>query len=118
MTERCVLPGFLLALVGFGLSGCLLRTDAVVSIKNVSAHDLDHVVLEAGGDRVELDQLVSGARHTLRPNVTGDSSVRIVYREGDASIVCEGDVYLTNNMHVVVEAEIGGGVCRVADVTR
>lgn len=108
----------LLLLSGLGTSGCVLRTDTTVEIQNVSARGLLDVVLEAGGDRVEVEHLAPGSRHIFRPEVSGDSGVRIMYVEAGRSKSCEGDVYLTNNMYARIEAEIGGGVCRVVDVTR
>ncbi|WNH52304.1 hypothetical protein [Stenotrophomonas oahuensis] len=101
----------------FFLSGCDMLTPTVVTVHNTGTRRLENVQLEAGGDTVQLGAMEPAKSRTVRPKVTRDSALRIAYRQGSMSYVCDGDVYFTNNMKVKVEAEIGYGKCRVVDVT-
>jgi hypothetical protein len=115
----CLQSGKLLffSLFAFMLSGCSWLTGAVVVIKNTGPDVLDQVRLEVGGGVVNVPALQVGESAVVKPEIMGDSSLRIVYLEKGLSVTCDGDVYFTNNMRVRVNVEIGGGVCRVIDVT-
>ena len=99
------------------MSGCHWVGGAVVTVKNVGAGPLHQVQVEVGGAIVDVGQLGVGESVKLRPKIKADSAVRILYVDGGRAVSCDGDVYFTGNIYVVAEAEIGGGVCRVADVT-
>ena len=99
------------------LGGCDSFTAAEVKVINAGPDKLDNIQIEAGGDTITLTALESSKSKTVRPNVTHDSSLRIRYREGSSTFICEGDVYFTNGMRVKIEAEIGNGKCQVLDVT-
>ncbi len=107
----------IVAVLAFSASACGWLTGAVVTVENVGAHQLDQIRLEVGGGTVEIKSLDAGEKVSVRPEINGDSSLRIHYRQSNEDAVCDGDVYFTNNLRVRVEAEIGGGVCRVVDVT-
>lgn len=100
-----------------GLSGCQSLAGAVVSVKNVGTQRLDDIALDVGGRTVAVTSLPVGEERTVQPDVIRDSSLRITYSEAGKTVVCEGDVYFTNNLRVRVTADIGGGTCRVLDIT-
>lgn len=99
------------------LGGCDSLTAAEVKVHNAGTEKLENVQLEAGGDTIILSALESNTSKTVRPKVIRDSSLRISYKEGSSTSICEGDVYFTNSMRVKIEAEIGNGKCKVLDVT-
>lgn len=57
-----------------------------------------------------------GESRVVKPEVATDSSLLLTYYESSVRVVCYGDVYFTNNLHVKVEADVGGGVCRIAEI--
>lgn len=115
---RSATRGLLVAvLMMLCMSGCHWVGGAVVTVKNVGAGPLHQVQVEVGGVIVDVGQLGVGESVKLRPKIKADSALRILYVDGGRAVACDGDVYFTNNIYVVAEAEIGGGVCRVADVT-
>lgn len=99
------------------MTGCDWPAGAVVVVKNVGPHQLDQIQLDVGGSRVELAPLAGGKKRVVRPKVKGDSSLRIRYREQQRDVICDGDVYFSNNLRVSVNVDIGGDACRVVDVT-
>lgn len=113
-TTRGLLVAVLMMLC---MSGCHWVGGPVVTVKNVGASPLHQVQVEVGGAIVDVGQLGVGESVKLRPEIKADSAVRILYVDGGRAVSCDGDVYFTGNIYVVAEAEIGGGVCRVADVT-
>ncbi|MCR8714890.1 hypothetical protein [Stenotrophomonas indicatrix] len=103
--------GFLLLVV----SGCSWLESSKVTVMNVGPGSIDDVELEVGGYVIQMGEIGAGGSKAVTPKVSGDSSLRISYAEGDALVVCDGDVYFTNNLAVRVEVAIGGGVCRVLE---
>ncbi|WP_421568660.1 hypothetical protein [Stenotrophomonas sp. PD6] len=105
------------AVVALSVSACGWLAGAVVTIENVGVHPLDQIRLEVGGGIIEIESIAAGEKLLIKPDIKGDSSLRINYRDNEENVVCDGDVYFTNNLRVRVEVEIGGGVCHVVDVT-
>lgn len=101
----------------FFMNGCQWLGGAVVFVENTGARAIDHVQVVVGGGIVELGQLGPGASRRLTPEIKADSAIRIRYVDEGKALNCDGDVYVTANMHIRVEVEIGGGACRVVDVT-
>lgn len=99
------------------LGGCGWMTDSTIVVRNVGPSKVEKIQLEVGGGVITVHALASGDSVKIKPKITGDSTLRIRYYEGVDSVVCDGDVYLTNNMRARIEAEIGGGTCKVVDVT-
>jgi hypothetical protein len=101
----------------FFMNGCQWLGGAVVSVENTGTRAIDQVQVEVGGGVVELGQLAPGASRRLTPEIKADSAIRIRYVDEGKALTCDGDVYFTGNIYIRVEVEIGGGACRVADVT-
>lgn len=113
MLRRSVLPVAVLT-----ISACGWLTDTVVVVKNVGAHRIDTVLVDAGGRVDEIGSINADAQVSVTPAIKQDSSVSVRYLEAGREVACHGDVYLTQNLQARIEVEIGKGVCKVTDVTR
>ncbi|WP_180866739.1 hypothetical protein [Stenotrophomonas maltophilia] len=76
-------------------------------------HDIS---LEVGGGAVDLRAIPVGESRAAKPEIAADSSLVVTYYENNAHVVCYGDVYFTNNLYVKDEEDVGGGICRMAEV--
>lgn len=99
-----------------GLQGCDWLSDPVIVVKNVERDVIHDISLEVGGGAVDLGAIPAGESRAAKPEIAADSSLVVTYYENNARVVCHGDVYFTNNLYVRVEADVGGGVCRIAEV--
>lgn len=99
-----------------GLQGCDWLSDPVIVVKNVERDVIHDISLEVGGGVVDLGAIPVGESRAAKPEIAADSSLVVTYYENNARVVCYGDVYFTNNLYVKVEAGVGRGVCRIAEV--
>ncbi|WP_313300852.1 hypothetical protein [Stenotrophomonas sp.] len=102
--------------LSLGLQGCDWLSDPVIVVKNVGRDVIYDVSLEVGGGVVGVGSISVGESRVVKPEVAADSSLLVTYYENNVRVVCQGDVYFTNNLHVKVEADVGGGVCRIGEV--
>lgn len=102
--------------ISLGLQGCDWFSDPVIVVKNVGRDVIHGISLEVGGGAVDLVAIPVGESRAAKPEVAVDSSLVVTYYENNARVVCYGDVYFTNNLYIKVEADVGGGVCRIAEV--
>lgn len=86
-----------------------------MALENVGPGPVNDVTLDVGGHLPHVGEIPAGKSKSVAPKVRGDSSLRVSYAEGGVSVVCDGDVYFTNNLAVKADVEIGGGVCRVTE---
>ncbi|HIE5353888.1 TPA: hypothetical protein ACXNP2_000441 [Stenotrophomonas maltophilia] len=91
-------------------------SDPVIVVKNVERDVIHDISLEVGGGVVDLGAIPVGESRAAKPEIAADSSLVVTYYENNARVVCYGDVYFTNNLYVKVEAGVGRGVCRIAEV--
>ncbi|MDI9272377.1 hypothetical protein [Stenotrophomonas sp. PFBMAA-4] len=108
--------GLVFLVLGVGLQGCTWFSDPVIVVRNVGAAEIHDVALEVGGGVIAVESISAGKKIRASPEVTMDSSLRITYVENGGKVACDGDVYFTNNLYVKVEADVGGGVCRIREV--
>lgn len=102
--------------LSLGLQGCDWLSDPVIVVKNVGRGVIYGVSLEVGGGVVGVGSIPVGESRVVKPEVATDSSLLVTYYESSVRVVCHGDVYFTNNLYVRVEADVGGGVCRIAEI--
>ena len=102
--------------ISLGLQGCDWLSDPVIVVKNVGRDVIHDISLEVGGGAIDLGTIPASESRAAKPEVAADSSLVVTYYENNARVVCCGDVYFTNNLYVKVEADVGGGVCRIAEI--
>lgn len=102
--------------LSLGLQGCDWLSDPVIVVKNVGLDVIYDVSLEVGGGVVGVGSISFGESRVVKPEVAADSSLVVTYYENNVRVVFHGDVYFTNNLHVKVEADVGGGGCRIGEV--
>jgi len=100
----------------FGVQGCGWFSDPEIIVRNVGGVDVYDVKLEVGGGVVEVGSILVGESRRVNPKIVMDSSLLVFYVENGKDLVCHGDVYFTNSLYVKVEADVGGGVCRIREV--
>ncbi|QKW57715.1 hypothetical protein [Stenotrophomonas sp. NA06056] len=101
-----------------GVQGCGWFSDPEIIVRNAGGVAVYNVKLEVGGGTIEVGSISVGESRKVNPKVVMDSSLLVLYVENGKDFVCRGDVYFTNNLYVKVEADVGGGVCRVREVLR
>lgn len=99
------------------VQGCGWFSDPEVVVRNAGGVEIYNVKLEVGGGVIEVGSISAGGSRRVNPKITMDSSLLVFYVENGKGLVCEGDVYFTSNMYVKVEADVGGGVCRIREVS-
>lgn len=88
----------------------------MIVVKNVGRDVIHDISLEVGGGAIDLGTIPASESRAAKPEIAADSSLVVTYYENNARVACYGDVYFTNNLYVKVEADGGGGVCRIAEV--
>lgn len=100
-------------------AGCSQLGSSQIEIRNKVDVPLTGVEIEIGGERVHVDMINPGAVAKASFEPSGDSGVRISYREGQDSRIlsCVGDVYVTTGIRQHLVAIIGPDQsCQVEEV--